>query len=660
MCGIAGIYCKDRPVPSPFVKLMTDAIRHRGPDDEGFLAVNVTTGQKWPLISSDSRVPGEPLDGFAVPANLFLGHRRLSIIDPSPAGHQPMANRDGTLWIAFNGEIYNYLELRAELAGLGYSFLTHSDTEVIIAAYETWGADCVNRFNGMWAFVIYDQRRRLLFGSRDRFGVKPFYYTTKADSFAFASEIKALLRLPFVEPRINPSAVFDYLAMGLTEHDREGFFEGIYELPPAHSFELSLHDGVLRLAKYFTLETVDRWEPYDEKKARLYLEETRQRVFDAVRLRLRSDVAIGSCLSGGVDSSTIVCVVNHLLKQGEGGQVGDRQRVFTACYEDQAIDERRWADVVVKATGARWEQTFPDAAELFGDLEDLVYHQEIPFGSTSIYAQYRVMRLAAESGVKVLLDGQGGDELFTGYAPYHTAFFADMLNNFDVSGLSRELSGMSHSSVTTRALCKSLLRYYAVGLVPRRVQQGLLRVRRENGYLNPEFWGEHHRRLDVLWDLRPTGLNDMLAKLMTGDNLKTLLRYEDRNSMRFSIEARTPFADDVELISSVFRMPAAYKIHDGWSKYLLRASMEGTVPDPIRKRTDKVGFATPEHGWLSAMKHDLEHYLSPVLGEWVDIQALQRDLNEMVARKSKVGITPIWRFLNLGIWCKVFNQNAPQ
>jgi asparagine synthase (glutamine-hydrolysing) len=653
MCGIAGIH-GGQPLPAEFVARMTGVLRHRGPDDEGFLAVNTANGNVRHVTGADSQVEGERIEAFTSPANLFLGHRRLSIIDPTPAGHQPMANGDQTLWIVFNGEIYNYVELRAELKNAGYSFRTASDTEVILAAYAAWGRECVTRFNGMWSFVLYDRRNNQLFGSRDRFGVKPLYYFSAGGNFAFASEIKALLTLPFIEKKINPAAVFDYLAHGLTEADG-CFFDGILELPPAHCFVRELATGAMKTWRYYTLCHAEEWERFRPQRMAESLEAVRELVINAVRLRLRSDVAVGSCLSGGVDSSTIVCAINRLLGEADISQVGERQKVFTACYDHEAIDESKWAEIVVNNTRTAWSRTYPKANEMLVDLEDLVYCQDVPFGSTSIYAQYRVMRLARENGVKVLLDGQGGDELFTGYTPFYTAFYGDMLRNCDVAGLLRECGELGNASLSLPTLIRNLLRDAAIGAVPRWLRKPLYHLNaRENIYIRRDFWHAHRSRVELMWERRPKGLSDMLFKLMTGDNLQNLLRFEDRNSMRFSVESRTPFADDINLINYVFSLPAAYKIHNGWSKYLLRESMSGIVPDDIRRRKDKIGFATPEYYWLNELKDELREYLSPDLGEYLDVPALRNDWGTLLGGQSRTGITAVWRFINLAVWRKVY------
>ncbi|MBI4849814.1 MAG: asparagine synthase (glutamine-hydrolyzing) [Nitrospirae bacterium] len=658
MCGISGVFSNTHPLHASLIKSMSDTLRHRGPDDEGYLAVDLKAGAVHHLTGDDSKVEDAHIDSFRKSANLFLSHRRLSIIDPSPAGHQPMCNGDKTLWIVYNGEIYNYLELKAELKSSGYEFKTHSDTEVLLASYEKWGKDCLDRFNGMWSFVIYDRRKNILFGARDRFGVKPFYYYRDGNYFAFASEIKALVSLPFVKKEINRNAVFDYLVLGRQENEEEGFFRGIYELPPSFAFEVDLKKNDFKKWNYYSLEYVNAWGPFDEGKCNEYVSNIRGLLFDAVNLRLRSDVPVGSCLSGGIDSSSIVCVINNLLENESLAQVGEMQKVFTASYAGSDIDESKWAKTVADKTRTAWFQVFPGPEELMDDLEDLVYAQDVPFGTTSIYAQYRVMKLADENGVKVLLDGQGGDELFTGYTGYYSVFFAEILKHLDVPAFCRELKGIEHSPVDVKFIARSLGKHACFAAVPSAVKEWLKlkyygRKNNNRKYLNNDFWEANESRL-IFSGEKTTSLNEMLYDLMCKVNLKTLLRYEDRNSMRFSIESRTPFADDINLIEYLFKIPSVYKIHNGWSKFVLREAMKGIIPDQTRLRTDKLGFSTPEYLWLNDNKENLKNYIGRELDEFVNTERILRDWDTLMKSHTGFDATNIWRIINLGVWKKVY------
>jgi asparagine synthase (glutamine-hydrolysing) len=404
MCGIAGILSRTPP-DAALMERVCGSLAHRGPDGKG-----IWTGRcnDW---------------------NVMLGHRRLSIIDLSDAASQPMASADGSCHIVYNGEIYNYIELREELRGLGFEFRTKSDTEVILAAYRQWGADCLNRFNGMWAFAIHDAKKNILFCARDRFGIKPFYCFRKPGLFVFASEIKALLRHPEAPRVANASRVADFLAFGLVDHSPETFFKDIDRLPPAHY--MVIEDGRLSLQPYWV---PPKAEPAPETDSAESASRFLELFSDAVRIRLRSDVPVGTCLSGGLDSSSIVCVANRIMFGKDSpidrDLVGERQKTFTACYGNAEFDERPFVDVVTGQTNASSHRVFPEAAILLKDMDALISHQEEPFGSTSIFAQWCVMRKVKETGVKVLLDGQGGDELLAGYDAYYAALAADRLADF--------------------------------------------------------------------------------------------------------------------------------------------------------------------------------------------------------------------------------------
>lgn len=634
-------------------------LAHRGPNDEGYVAVDSKNGKCTSLTGPESATPGIRLDSFAEKADLFLAHRRLSVIDLSPAGHQPMSSADGKIWIVFNGEIYNYRELRSELRSLGHVFRTETDTEVVVASYVEWGEGCLDRFDGMWAFVLYDSSRTVLFGSRDRFGVKPLYYVFGCERFAFASEIKALLSIPSVNSRARAAAVYDYVAFGVDcWSDGTTFFDSVFELPPAHAFVWKIGDASFKPYRYYTLPFKDAWEPFDHRRAAEHVRQVRECTIEAVRRHLMADVPVGSCLSGGVDSSSIVGVIRFLLEKGSISQVGDRLKTFTACYPGRNIDESSWARLMADHVDASRHTTEPTGEALVRDLEDLVYSQDCPFGSTSIYAQYRVMKCAREAGVTVLLDGQGGDELFTGYAPYYVAFFREMLRHGAWEDLRREWKAFSSAPLRRSSLVKTLLRDALAGKMPVKVKNALFRMLRPSvGYLNKGFASQHAQgSIERRFPRNETpSLNGMLQRLMCSSSLPALLRYEDRNSMRFSIESRTPFADDRRLVETVFAIPASYKIHEGYSKWLLREAMKDFLPSAIYARTDKVGFATPETAWLVQNQKDLAPYIDALPGDVFDTKRLRVNWSGLAASFSLSSISPLWRYLNLGIWWKKFD-----
>jgi asparagine synthase (glutamine-hydrolysing) len=372
MCGIAGIlsFNQNAPATAALLQKMTDAIRHRGPDDEGFY----------------------------VNGNIALGHRRLAIIDLSPDGHQPMAGPDGSTWIIYNGEIYNYLELRAELSAQGHQFKSQSDTEVILHAYQEHGPDCVRHFNGMFAFAIWDARQRRLFLARDRFGIKPLYFCRTAHQLFFASEIKALLAVMEKRPSPNQQLMYDFLTIGVLDHTNDTFFASVHKLPPAH-YMLVDATGREQINRYWDFEVSNEVATLADKT----VAEKSQAFFDlfaeSIQSHLISDVPVGSCLSGGLDSSAVVSVISRLIREQKATSVGPRQQTFSACYNDSRIDEQPFINHVIQATGALSHRVFPTADGFKKDLPQLLWHQEEPFSGTSMYAQWEVMRCARDDKV---------------------------------------------------------------------------------------------------------------------------------------------------------------------------------------------------------------------------------------------------------------------
>jgi asparagine synthase (glutamine-hydrolysing) len=633
---------------------MSNAIAHRGPDGEGFVAINTHLGRITELGGPRTPVLLPPLTGFGANADLYLAHRRLSIIDLSSAGHQPMSNKQNDIWITFNGEIYNYKSLKNELHE--FEFKSNTDTEVLLYAYQKWGIHCLNHFNGMWAFVLYDTKKKILFGTRDRFGVKPLYYTQNMSFFAFNSEIKGLLAINDVSRKINADASSAYLRFGQESFQGETFFETISELQPSCFFVYDIATKKLIIEKYYELPFVDTWEKFDNKRCSNFIEGTQERVLNAVNLRLNADVTVGSCLSGGMDSSAIVCSINKLIKDKPYISIGPKQGVVTACYEGLPIDESKWAQIVADAVKARWHRVFPKREELFEDLNDLIFSQDVPFGSTSIYAQYRVMKTAKEAGITVMLDGQGGDELFTGYTPYYYAFYDEAKRNKDFDLLNEEqqyvqntpLGTINIEKMTAKVIAKNGLTAFIKKYLPDTAKNFIrqLLFQPESRYIL--FTGEKYKQHTY------SSLNQMLYTLISFISLPTLLKYEDRNSMRFSIESRTPFADDIDLIEYIFSIPSVYKIHHGWSKYLLRRSMNELIPAQIINRTDKIGFATPEYEWLDKIKPYIFDDINPDMGSILNIRLLRKNWDNIFASQNKSGITNIWRYINFILWFKLY------
>jgi asparagine synthase (glutamine-hydrolysing) len=554
-------------------------------------------------------------------------HRRLAIIDLTEDGLQPMTNEDGTLWLLFNGEIYNYLELRDELIKKGHRFSSHSDTEVILHAYEEWGVGCLPLFNGMWAFALWDEKQQRLFCARDRFGIKPFYYTVVDGSFLFASEIKALLAHPGVGKKPDEQTLGTYLAWGVQDHSDRTMFEGISQLRPAHWMMVTT-DGPQAPFQYWDVKvspTIRSGTADDEVSAGL-LDVLRS----ATRIHLRSDVAIGTCLSGGIDSSTLAVLINSIIKEEAPPSVGSRQKTFSAVFTDKRFDESQYIDEVVEATGVDDHRTEPAPNELRDDIDRLIYMQDEPFGSLSIYAQYCVMRLAKEN-VKVVLDGQGADELLAGYLAYQGSYIRGLVRRSRLwTALSEAAGSLSHH--------RGFFRSAIAQLSARRGRRKLLRCRSE----------AIHRYSG--------SLDQVLSKELMGNNLQALLHYEDRNAMAFSLESRVPYLD-VRFVEYVASLPLNQKIRNGVTKFSLRKAIKGIVPERIRCRMDKMGFVTPEEVW---MKEDLRPFMLSVLSSdsfkdrpYWDADAVAKDYIAFLDEKSTYS-PEVWRIVCTELWLRKF------
>ena len=650
MCGITGIYSLKGNISPEFIKRMTDLLRHRGPDDEGFLAVNSESGEVFPLIGNDSKVQGQRIEDFNKPVDLFLGHRRLAIIDLSSAGHQPMCNEDGSLWIIHNGEIYNYLEIGKQLERLGHRLKSQTDTEVVLHAYEEWGTGCLTRFNGMWAFALVDLTKKLIFCSRDRAGVKPFYYVYDNRQFCFASEIKALLELEGFTAEPNDQIIADYLFSGLIDHTQETFFKNIYQLRPGEY--LLFRDNKLIVQPYWDIEGKEiSFARHDDYSERFY-----ELLEDAIRLRLRSDVPIGTCLSGGLDSSSIVFLANKLVCDGQNidsHMVGERQKTFSSCFEDPAYDERKYIELVIQQTGAEKNYVFSRGENLLKDLSKLIWHQEEPFGSSSIYAQWNVMRRAKERGVTVLLDGQGGDELLAGYLPSFYPLLGQMVKQMALRRLIREFDAFRKCH---RGMPNQFVLGIAAAIVPGWVKPFLQR------YLNGRMgWADEGlRKRYSRYFPRPEkfkeDLNNYLYHIFRSMILPGLLHYEDRNSMAFSLETRLPFLD-YRLVEYIFSLPAGQKLKDGVTKVILRDAMKGKLPDEIRNRMDKMGFGTPEDIWFRTV---LREGVSEIIGSksfaergYFDVRKVRQAFENHCSGEVNIR-SLIWRWVNLELWLRMF------
>jgi asparagine synthase (glutamine-hydrolysing) len=644
MCGIAGFF-SESPFETEMLLRVSQRMKHRGPDGEGFVTWDAEGkakpcfGNETPENCRSSRFSWLPQHALSASEPIFGAfiHRRLAIIAPDAQGYQPQSFASGRYWITYNGEIYNYPELRSELEGLGVRFQTASDTEVILAAFAQWGADCLNRFNGMWAFAIYDSETRTVFAARDRFGVKPFYYNHSKGKFAFGSEYKTLLASGWMGKELNADAVFDYFVFSEIEYQPEGFFKEIRELRPGHWLRLDLRTMQVSETQWYALQAVaddaaPRWS-WDE-----IVSETRNRIEDAVRLRLRADVEVGSCLSGGLDSSAIVALMRKHLPQAHP------LHVFTAVFPNQTVDESSWARMMAESAQAISHETAPDGASLLEDLSEMSYALDLPIWSTSTYAQFRVMRLVAESGLKVVLDGQGGDELFGGYAN-HLYFWK--------KGWGSAMPKADYEAGGGAGFYRrQWLRYEGIfkggnrlaSMVYRRYFPGL-------DLLNAAFYRQHTDRFALPAQRRWDDLNSRLAWEMQNTSLKAYLRCEDRTSMWFGVESRTPFADDPNLAEWVFSLPGKLKIQEGLGKHLMREALHGVLPETVRQRRDKKGYATPNNVWISQMAPHLKSYFEqPELQPFIDRAKLDKVYASFFNPQHDRDDGRLFKFISFAVW----------
>jgi asparagine synthase (glutamine-hydrolysing) len=585
MCGIAGLILKSNALSASDVVLkMTDAIRHRGPDGEGYLLA----GEGWvtpfsrdhTFVRMDGSLQYLPSQQLAARENttVAFGHRRLSIIDLSEAGHQPMCDPTGKTWITYNGELYNYIELRDELKALGHSFRTECDTEVVIAAYRQWSTACVTRFNGMWGFCIYDSEKKICFASRDRLGVKPFYYSDNKDCFAFASEQKAIVKVPGMRAEPRHDALRDYLIEAALERSPANFFEGIFELWPGHNLVYDLSSHRIGISRYFHLNDCVSWanEPLPETAL---IEKIREGLDRAVRLRLRSDVEVGTCLSGGIDSSALVALMSK--------HVGRPVSCFTAAFPGEPFNEERYAEAVAKSVNGKHYKTTPTLEGFLNEVDDLVYAQDIPIWDTSTYAQHKVMQLAKDNHIKVVLDGQGADELFAGYHHHFIAKWNGLLREGKLMSLYTDL----HASN------KTFPHPFLFYLRHRRPRP--LHGERDLSHFFTEDFLEGAR---TVHDRYLHDVNSQLIDDIYHTRLKSFLKCEDRCGMWHSVESRTPFSDDTGLFSLLFSFNGSRKIRKGVSKYLLREAVKPELPKEIYQRYDKKGFETPMQKWVRELR----------------------------------------------------------
>ncbi len=618
MCGIAGfIGFEDEKL----IKQMSSDLKHRGPDG----------------------------DGFYIDSYVSLMNRRLAIIDRK-GGDQPIYNEDKSVVVVYNGEIYNYLELRHELETFGHVFKTKSDTEVIVHGYEQWGDDCFDKFNGMFGVALYDIKQKKIVLARDHFGIKPLYYSNVGtgldlslrNGLIFSSEIKPILHSGLIAKKVNERILYRYLKFRIHDDNRETFFDGIYRLLPGEV--LILANNKTEIKEFSSLKRdlkklieVENNQPIDEHAVSKF----RQLLTDAVKSRLMSEVPVGTALSGGLDSSTVVAIINKLLTEHDAfaKSVGTKQNTFSAVFPGSSNDEEKYVDAVLKKSEKISEhKVFPKPEEFFTDLEDFIRTQEEPTISTGPYAQYKVMQEAAKH-VTVLLDGQGADEMMAGYVPYYFVYLNQLKKERKYSRLISEM--WSAKDVLIKYFTFKLLRSLSIKKdIP------------VSTVLNNSFDKKYpEEKFTVTSD----NLKQRLFEDIFSNSLQSLLRYEDRNTMRYSLEGRVPFLD-FNLLRYLFSLPDEAIIKNGWNKYILRKAVSDLLPSMIVNRRNKIGFTTPENEWFLRMKNRIygifmsESFLNrPYFNQPEVIKALQK----FIEGKNDDTLL-FWRLLNVELWLREF------
>ncbi len=657
MCGITGIVALNGgSLDLGVLQRMNDVQAHRGPDGEGFLVSWPESGgfcstflprtERW-------RAGPRPVVG--------LGHRRLAILDLSDRGLQPMSIGSSNTWIVFNGEIYNHLELREDLEARGCFFTTRTDTEVLLQAYLQWGEDCLEHLQGMFAFAIWDGEQGRLFCARDRLGIKPFYYALLGDHFIFASEIKGLLQFPGLAAQPDDEAVLGFLIHGNCDYRERTIFRGVSALPAAHALTVEPGKRHLAIQNY--------WEPApqpaggsDEERVAML----RDLLLRTTRSHLISDVQAGSCLSGGLDSSAVVGLIGEILRdQPEAATaVGDSLYTFTSCYDYPELDERTYALEVAQSVGATPHLVFPSADDFWDSFGRMAWHHDMPSSSMSFYAQWRVMRAAREAGVKVLLDGQGGDEVFGGYAKFRYAYLASLLRSGRLATAGREVWGSLRQRDLYlldvrrgyRYLPPRLRRLLGVDSLLRHILRADWGTAVSTESTPATRWWRHAAsgggRANPWTVMQAVQLEDILT-----DTLPLLLRMEDRSSMAFSIEARVPLLDH-KLVEFGLSLPDHLKIQGGTSKFAVRQATRGLMPETVRLRRTKLGFAGADRRWLSGdLKSRVRDLLESDLRceRFVDPVALRRWYGSPAALgANSEAYGSLFRVLALEMWMRAF------
>jgi asparagine synthase (glutamine-hydrolysing) len=619
MCGISVLFHKTNLNQQLYYDFISSlrSINHRGPDDEGVVLINTNTGDykiiktefTHSLVNDTFSIESVNVNEF----NLALGHRRLSIIDLSVAGHQPMKGKDGS-WITFNGEIFNYIELREELKQLGSVFITNSDTEVVLEAYRVWGQNCLNKFNGMWTICIWDSQKKHLFLSNDRFGVKPLYYYEKEEFFILSSEIKQFLKFSAVKKELNQEHITDFVKFGFIDVDTSTIYQTITRFKCSHFALINLATN-FKIANeqksYYNL--IKHIKPISEHNAILRFREILK---SSVTLRMRADVNFGFALSGGIDSSAVLYTARDIMKEQEKQH---ELLGFSAIFPGYPEDESEFVKIVENDLPCKTHYSLAMEEFNFDSFEKHIYHQDEPLQGTTYFAQWSIYKKASECGIKILFNGQGADEVFAGYHHYFYRYCRQLLLKGNVPEyLSLVKSYAEIKNVSKKQIHKIVFNELKLVL---KLKAGIAKF----DHVLLKYWN----KIDTL--------DELLIKDFDTFQLPLYLRADDRDSMAFGVESRHPFMD-YRLVEFGYSLPNNLLIKNGWQKYLIRKAMH-EMPEAVRYRKDKKGFVTPQNIWLARFKNEFEDYLK---------------YNKKVLGTEKPSNQP---FLNyaLGTWFKVNN-----
>lgn len=645
MCGICGWFNKRNNIDIGIVLGMNQIAKHRGPDDEGYALIS---DYRIEHFSGDDSI-GLPYEHISAHRHkdvfLAFGHRRLSIIDVSSAGHQPMQTDDGKLCITFNGEIYNYIEVRAELELLGHSFHSASDTEVLLTAYREWGEECVYHLNGMWGFAIWDAEKRKIFCSRDRLGAKPFHYFIDDDNFVFGSEMKQLTQNTVIPRVMNDEILTTFMLWSISDYSEETLIKDIKVLRGGYNLSYLLPQNETETAH---VKIYCYWDIDTEcKKSQDAIKKTFDFHKDAVKIRLRSDVPIGIMLSGGLDSSALVSEITSFMK-GQGIEAKDIN-TYTSCYENfKAGDERMFAEQVNKYCGTKENLVFPDETDTLNAFKDMVWHMEglVGFGSMG---GYLTLREVAKHGNKVIINGQDADETMFGYERYYTWYLRDVLKE---NGFVSYIREMKLAVKNSRLRYKDILGY--------NIYFGNAKIRkiRCRNRMKPYITKRVLRQFDFNTQVEKYLIFDNLKKMqyneIRGTQLTHILRMDDRSYMAFSMESRVPFID-YRFIESAIQIPERSKIRNGYTKYLMRKFIEKKLPNDVVWRKNKMGWPSPRERWIKRLDKDAVEKLfdNPRSCQYFNIPKIEK------LWKKNPNDFAFEKFLSVELFMRLFDVAAP-